>query len=235
MVQGQDDADARRGSHQDYPEDRFDRPTAGGRVGAHRFAARQRYVWQYLVAAAVGFVLLTGLGIIGVQSLGGDRVDHLSDGRPSAPASEEVEAVLDPAATVAVFNGTEIPNLAAGVDGVITANGWGQIVLSDNAAASDVDISAVFYAAPEDEAAAEGLAAELGGLSTYEAPPEYGEYGARLVVLLGADYQGPGIAEAEQMTQEGQSEAPPTEEALPEEGQTPEENTLPEGGEAPVQ
>ena len=35
------------------------------------------------------------------------------------------------------------------------------------------------------------LAKELGGVSTFQGS-DYDEYGARLIVLLGADYAGPG-------------------------------------------
>ena len=76
-------------------------------------------------------------------------------------------------------------------NGAITQNGWGQILFSAPAASSDVKISAVFYSTPEDEAAALGLAKELGGVSTFQSS-DYDEYGARLIVLLGVDYAGPG-------------------------------------------
>lgn len=199
MAQKNEGTSTPRGARQDYPEDRFDRIPRSGRVGAHRITARPRYVWQYLVAALLGFALLTTVGIAIVSGLGnvgkftGDRPATTSNA-PSTP-----DAVLDPTATVAVLNGTEIPNLAAALDQLITQQQWGTILFSGSAAASDVQISAVFYSDPADESAAAGLAAELGGISTYQTE-EYQQYGARLIVLLGADYAGPGLDEAQALT-----------------------------------
>ncbi len=205
MVQKTDDAAARLGTRQEYPEDRFDRIPRSSRVGAHRVTARPRYVWQFLIAALLGFALLTTLGILWVHNIGNaGRLPVIGPTATSAPP-EAPKPELDPEATVAVLNGTETQNLAAALDQIIREEGWGQILFS-GAAASEVQISAVFYADPADASAAEGLAAELGGLSTYVST-DYQDYGARLIVLLGADYAGPGLEEAEQMT-EGSTEPP---------------------------
>lgn len=179
------------------PQDRFDELPKGRRVGAHRIAGRVRRFWRYLVAGIVATAVIVTIGIIGVNSIGGT-----SDPMPNAPQQTQDDRVtpeLDPTATVAVLNGTPTPNLAAGVDQVITANGWGQITFSGDAASREVQISAVFYLAAEDETAAAGLAAELGGVSTYQSS-DYADYGVRLVVLLGADYAGPGEEEAAAIT-----------------------------------
>jgi len=155
---------------------------------------------MYAVAALIGIALLTGVGIIALTTLGSGLGTFTSgDAGTTAPAPEDVQGELDPEATVAVLNGTATPNLQAGVDEVITENGWGSIVFSDAAASRDVEISAVFFSDPADEAAARGLAQQLGGVSTYQSDA-YADYGARLVVLLGADYAGPGFDEAEDIT-----------------------------------
>jgi hypothetical protein len=188
-----------RSSSSSLPRDRFDEPQRTGRVGAHRIAGRARRAWRYVVAGAIATVLLVTAGILWANSIGGGGAnDSLAQG--PAQTQERVKPELDPTATIAVLNGTPTPNLAAGVDQVITANGWGIIAFSDDASQRDVPISAVFYASPEDEIAAAGLAAELGGVSTYQSDG-YGEYGVRLVVLLGADYAGPGQAEAAALTE----------------------------------
>lgn len=185
-----------RGARQDYPEDRFDRVSRSGRVGAHRITPRPRYVWQYLIAGLLGFALLTTVGIAIVSGIG--NAGKFTGDRPASTSSstKAPEAILDPAATVAVLNGTPTPNLAAAVDQIITEQQWGTILFSGSAAASDVQISAVFYSDEADASAAAGLAAKLGGISTYPAD-SYQEYGARLIVLLGADYAGPGLAEVQ--------------------------------------
>lgn len=180
-----------------YPTDRFDAVPRSDRVGAHRLTGRVRRFWRYALVAVIATAVLVTAGIFWVNSIGGSS--GLSTEQRTAPQAEQTKPVLDPEATVAVLNGTEVPNLAAGVDEVITRNSWGQIIFSGEAAAKDVEISAVFYADPADEAAAMALAAELGGVSTYESQ-SYLEYGVRLVVLLGSDYAGPGEEEAAAIT-----------------------------------
>lgn len=188
--------------------DRFDRLPKNPRVGAHRISGRVRRFWRYFLVALIAIALLVTAGIIGVNSIGsgtGSNGASGSNGETAAPQPAQTQPELDPTATVVVLNGTTTPNLAAGVDEVITRNGWGQIMFSDNAVSSDVEISAVFYASEADEAAALGLAAELGGVSIYESQ-NYTEYGARLVVLLGADYAGPGAEEAAAITARADAE-----------------------------
>lgn len=185
-------------SDTDLPRDRFDVPRQAGRVGAHRIAGRARRGWRYVLGGAIATVVLVTAGILWANSIGGGSNDPVAQG-PAQQQEQRVTPELDPTASVAVLNGTPTPNLAAGVDQVITSNGWGVIAFSDDAASRDVQISAVFYAVPEDEAAAAGLAAQLGGVSTYQSDG-YGEYGVRLVVLLGADYGGPGKDEAAAIT-----------------------------------
>lgn len=190
------------GERQRYPEDRFDRAERTGRVGAHRVTARPRYVWQFLIAGLLGFALLTTVGILLVQNIGATGKLPSLDRTPTAVAPAPTVAKLDPEATVAVLNGSQTANLAASLDKIITDEQWGQILFSGSAASQDVQISAVFYSDEADAEAAEGLAAKLGGLSTYTTQ-DYAEYGAKLVVLLGSDYAGPGLEEAAAMTAEG--------------------------------
>ncbi len=187
-------AGAQRG-HDAPVNDRFEHVKHGGRVGVHRLSAKPRAAWQYLVAALVGIVVLTGAGIL-VVNLSGSSVTNWAEqqGAQAEPAAPKVKAAIDPTAQVVVLNGTPKPDLGAVVDGIITSNGWGQILFSDKAATNDVQISAVFYSDPADEAAALGLAKELGGVGTFQ-NSDYDEYGARLTVLLGADYAGPGAGE----------------------------------------
>lgn len=187
LAQSNDGAETQRRS-QDYPEDRFDRIERDGRVGAHRVTAKPRHFWLYIVAGALGVALLTCIGVLVVQSAGGKNpIPSAETTQTTAP--QEI-AELDPTATVAVFNGATDLNLGAGVGGSITAEGWGQVLFTENLAESDVPISAVFYRDAADEAAARGLAEQLGGVSTY-LTEDYAEYGARLIVLVGADYAGP--------------------------------------------
>lgn len=198
----------RRDTRQSHPRDRFDEVPRSGRVGAHRFTARPRYVWQYVVAALLGFALLTTIGILTVHSVGAAGRLPTSSPSEGAATSDAPQPELNPDATVAVLNGTPTPNLATAVDQLITSEEWGQIRFSGSAAESDVAISAVFYSDEADAAAAAGLAAKLGGISTY-ITEDYAAYEVQLVVLIGADYQGPGLEEAQAIT-DAAAEVPST-------------------------
>lgn len=196
----------RRGSRQEYPEDRFDAVARSGRVGAHRVTARPRYTWQYIIAGLLGFALLTTVGVLVAHNVGSSgKLPSLSQGPSAGAATKTPDAELDPEATIAVLNGTPIPNLAAALDGIISSEKWGKVLLSGSASSTDVKISAVFYRDEADAAAAAGLAAELGGLYAYPTT-DYKQYDSRLIVLLGADYAGPGIEEAAAMTAEKANE-----------------------------
>lgn len=189
MADPQLDESARTTTRARPAKDRFDAPYTGRRVGAHRMGLRPRRVWQYLIAAVLGIAVLTTLGVLAVQRIGADVSGIFETGK-AAVQVKRVEPKLDPAATVAVLNGTGTDGMQDTVAKDITKNEWGSIAFTD-VAASDVKISAVFYGAKTDEAAALGLAKELGGVSTYRSS-DYDQYGVRLVVLLGADYAGPG-------------------------------------------
>lgn len=193
MTQSSGDPVVRSSRGQDYPVDRFDRIPRSGRVGAHRVTPRPRRVWQYVLASVLGFLLLTTLGVIGVHSIGSSVLPiGPSPGTNEGSVAPKTTAELDPEATVAVLDGTPNPDLGVRVDEAITREGWGQVVFAGKAITADVAISAIFYRDPADEAAALGLAEQLGGASVYPTE-DYAEYGARLIVLLGADYGGPGL------------------------------------------
>lgn len=199
------------GERQSYPEDRFDRVTRSGRVGAHRVTPRPRYVWQFVIAGLLGFALLTTAGVLLIHNIGSTGKIAGLDATKKAPAVKKTVPKLDPEATVAVLNGSTTENLAAALDAIITKQEWGTILFSGSAATQDVQISAVFYTDAADAEAAAGLAAKLGGLSTYTAT-DYAEYDAKLVVLLGSDYQGPGLEEAAALTKKNAEDAAKKEE-----------------------
>ena len=192
-----------RTSHVTPPKDRFDGLARSGRVGAHRIVGRPRRFWIYTVAALLGFALLTGLGIAMIHVTGAN-LDSLTSEEPApTKAPPKVAPELDPEAGVAVINGTSSPGFGAVVDGLITENGWGKILFSTEGETSDVQNSAIFYANREDEAAALGLAEELGGIAVFQNDGYFQQFGAKLTVLLGADYSGPG---SDQLVPEAEAE-----------------------------
>lgn len=177
-----------------YPKDRFDHVPRSGRTGAHRVSAQPRFVWQYVIATVLGTAILTTVGIIGVTILNSEGKLPAQPSQSQSPSTKPTEeaATVDPEATVVVLDGTSAAgDVAARVDEAITSNKWGTIISSGPANETDVEISAVFYSNPDDAAAARGLAEKLGGLSAYTTA-DYDTYGARLVVLIGQDYAGPG-------------------------------------------
>ncbi|MBL3698889.1 hypothetical protein D3228_04395 [Leucobacter luti] len=164
--------------------------------------ARPRYTWQFLIAGLLGFAVLTGIGVLAVHAAGNAGKLPVTGQSPSSSATAATpDAKLDPDATIAILNGTTTEHLSSAVGTIITDQKWGSVLFWGSASESDVEISAVFYSDPEDAAAAAGLAKELGGLSTYTTT-DYADYAADLVVLLGADYRGPGLDEAAAMTAE---------------------------------
>jgi hypothetical protein len=160
---------------------------------------RSRHVWQYVIASLLGFALLTTVGILLVQSIGNvEKLPIIGDNAGTTATKSPAAAKVDETATVVILNGGDTPNLAAALGDIVTQEQWGQVVFQGSTETPDVKISAVFYRDAADESAAAGLAAKLGGLSAY-ATEDYEEYDARLIVLIGADYAGPGIEEAKKM------------------------------------
>lgn len=182
----------RRAAATEYPLDRFDAVEPGGPVGAHRVTAQQRVTWRFVLGGLIGAALLTTIGIVGVTIAGSAGKLPISPPSGGGQSQAKVQPVLDPEATVAVLDGTAAEGAAAqAVASEIADEKWGVIALAGPAAAADAEISAVFYSHGDDEAAALGLAQKLGGVSTY-LTTEYADSEARLIVLIGQDYAGPG-------------------------------------------
>lgn len=184
---------SRGNASQSYPADRFDDIPRSSRVGAHRVTAQPKTVWLYVFSTLAGAALLTAAGVIGVNYANSrGSLPPLPSQTQQDSSDPQVAAELDPEATVVLLDGTSTDgDLALRLAPIITSENLGVIVAATPAASADVTISAVFYADSADEAAALGLAQELGGISTYTST-DYSEYGAQLVVLLGSDYAGPG-------------------------------------------
>lgn len=183
---------SRRSAPSEYPRDRFDDASNDSRVGAHRVTAQPRVTWHFVLGGLIGAALLTSIGIVGVTIAGSSGKLPILPSSQVAPPAEKVRPELNPEASVAVLDGTPAEGtVAQSVATSITDEQWGTIVLAGPSSTTDVEISAVFYADAADEPAALGLAEKLGGVSTYMTA-EYADGEAQLVVLIGADYAGPG-------------------------------------------
>lgn len=176
------------------PADRFDKATKSGRVGAHRVTPRPRYFWVYFLTGLLGFALLTTLGILWLQSVGSITENPLTQRTQTTEQPPPTQGKLDPEATVIVLDGTPDQEIGSALDKTITKEKWGEIVLSAPASSDDITESYVYFAAPNDEASALGLAKKLGGIPVMQ-NDEFGDFDARLIVLIGSDYDGPGSDE----------------------------------------
>lgn len=170
-----------------YPRDRFDDiPRQPARVGAHRAEQPRMSRGVVLLWAALATVVLTIAGIIGFLMLS-QRAEIL----PEQPQAEPTVApVIDTSYTVLVLNGTGTSGKAEEVAEQVVSAGWADDkVLPSESSATDFPSTTVYYAAPEDEAAARGLADAIGG-ARVEQSDQYGDPDdetRELAVVVGLD------------------------------------------------
>ena len=174
--------------------DRFDSVERIRRVGAHRAVEKTGSTAVWVVTAVLLTLILTAVGVL-IYTLQPSSVTFGSKSDPDKINTPAVVGEVAPDTTVVVLNGTAVPSLAFSVDEIINAEGWGSTLYAGDASEQDVEISAIFYKDPADEALAKGLGEKLGGISTYQ-NPNYSQEGNQLTVLLGKDYKGPGLEEA---------------------------------------
>ncbi len=172
---------------QKFPRDRFDSiPHGIERVGAHRAPARRGSRWVAFGWAALATVVLVALGIGGVILFN----DRLNFGEPTAaPTPEPVvtaEPTVAPDVPVTVLNGTTTTGLAARAAESLAASGI-PVGTTANASASDLTETVVYYAAPELEGAARGVAQAVPEADV-RMSEQFAAIGTPLVLVLGADY-----------------------------------------------
>ncbi|WP_022894328.1 LytR C-terminal domain-containing protein [Agromyces subbeticus] len=173
---------------QKFPRDRFDSiPHGIDRVGAHRAPARRGAAWIAFAWAALATVVLVAVGIAGVMLFN----DRLNFGNPpaSTPSPTPVvtaEPVIAPDIPVLVLNGTATSGLAARAGETLTANG---VPVGSTANADDDTLTetVVYYATPELEGAARGVAQFLPEADV-RLSDQFAATGNQLVVVLGSDY-----------------------------------------------
>lgn len=169
-----------------YPRDRFDDvPRQAARVGAHRAEQPRTPRGVVLLWAALATALLTVAGIIGFLVMS-QRTEMTEP-----PAAEPTVApVVDTTYTILVLNGTSTAGIAEEVAGELVAAGWTEdMVLPSESSATDFPATTVYYASPEEEAAALGVADAIGGART-EQSDQYSTPGTatkELTVVVGLD------------------------------------------------
>ncbi len=119
--------------------------------------------WVVLLWAALATIVLIAVGIFGTLLASG-RIELFPTPAPTAAPTAEVTPVLDTSYQVVILNATPEQGLATQMKDVVVAAGWPDSgVLPSDASADDFAETTVYYLAPEDQAAAAGLADVIGG------------------------------------------------------------------------
>lgn len=148
-----------------FPRDRFDDiPVESGRVGAHRAENPHMRGWVVFLWAVLATIVLIAVGIFGTLLASG-RITLVPAETPIPTPVATVEPVVDTSYAVIVLNATPEEGLATQTKDILVAAGWAEeSVTASGAGVTDFAETTVYYAFPEDEAAARGLAETvLGG------------------------------------------------------------------------
>ena len=174
---------------QKFPRDRFDSiPHGIERVGAHRAPARRGAGWVAFGWAALVTVVLVGVGIGGVI-LFNDRLNFGDTGAVATPtptAAVTAPPTVAPDIPVTVLNGTTTSGLAARAGETLTAAGI-PVGTTANASENDLTETVVYYATPDLEGAARGVAAAIPEADV-RLSEQFAQIGTPLVLVVGSDY-----------------------------------------------
>ena len=177
---------------QTFPRDRYDDvPRDPVRVGAHR-APRPRMRWLIVLLWWVLTVaVLTTAGIFAFLALSNTDTIDLPEPTSTTRQSDAPDPVLYTDYFVLVLNGTSDETAGDTVLEQVLGAGWED----DNAVAlpsdaTDFQTTTVFYVDDEDEAAALGLADELGGVPVTQSSDFDEQSEGGLTVVVGLDRLG---------------------------------------------
>ena len=119
--------------------------------------------WLVLLWAVVATIVLIAIGIFGTLIASG-RIELFPRPTPVVTPQATVEPVVDITYDVVILNATPEEGLATQLKDVLVEAGWPtDNVTAGEAGSQDFPETTVFYLAPEDEAAAAGLAGVIGG------------------------------------------------------------------------
>jgi len=145
--------------------------------------------WVVLLWAVLATIVLIAVGIFGTLLASG-RIELFPTPTPTVPPAATIEPVVDTTYGVVILNATPEDGLATQMKDVVVAAGWPiDNVLASEAGSDDFPETTVYYLAPEDEAAALGLAGVIGGAQVAQsdvyqpANPE----SRQLTVVIGLD------------------------------------------------
>lgn len=182
-----------------FPRDRFDDVADNrARVGAHRAENPHMRGWVVFLWAAVATVVLVVVGIFGTLVASG-RVTLFPTAIPTLAPIATATPVIDTSYAVIVLNATPAAGLATTVKDRIVAAGWSaDAVTAGQAGSQDFPTTTVYYAFPQDEGAARGLADVIGGaqiaqddayqpIDDENTPDEDESEAEQLAVVIGLD------------------------------------------------
>lgn len=154
--------------------------------------------WVVFLWAAVATVVLVAVGIFATLIASG-RVTLFPTPEPEPTPVVTAEPVTDTSYPVIVLNATPVEGLATTVKDELVAAGWSaDTVTAGQAGSQDFPTTTVYYAFPDDEGAARGLAGVIGGADVAQtdryqpvddaATPDEDESQAKqLAVVIGLD------------------------------------------------
>ncbi|WP_314432598.1 LytR C-terminal domain-containing protein [Microbacterium lacticum] len=145
-------------------KDRFDDlPADRGRVGAHRAENPRIRGGLVLLWSVIATVVLVALGVFGTMLATG-RIPLAPSPEPTVSVVSTAEPVIDTSFSVLVLNATPQSGLAAATRDTVIAAGWpADSVIDSDATTDDFPETTIYYAFPQDEGAARGLAQAIGG------------------------------------------------------------------------
>ena len=168
-----------------FEADIFDAlPTHSGRVGAHRAPVKPFRGLKRLGIALAATVLLSGIGIGSIIAVN-NNLFNPADVIPIASPTPTIEPMLDPSVPVTILNGTPTAELATQAADTLTAAGL-TVEATANADTNSIAESAVYFVEPGQEAAARGVAQEL-GINVVNQTDGYALF-SPITVVLGADF-----------------------------------------------
>ena len=170
-----------------YPRDRFDDiPRETGRVGAHRAENPGMSGPAVLLWAIVATIVLVIAGILGFLVLSQQGALPAPENTP-APAATTAP-VVDTSYSVLVLNGTATEGLDDEVAAQLVDAGFPEgAVTPTDSDETDFEKTTVFYASPEDEPAARGVAEAIGATEVVQSDAYQSGDGRQLTVVVGLD------------------------------------------------
>lgn len=143
-----------------------------------------------LIWASVAVVILVAAGIVSSLAVSGRLDVAVPMVTATARSTPTVTPVLDTSYNVLILNATGKAGLATAMKQQLVQAGWAPSSVSPGDAGSVYPTTTVYYARPQDAAAAAGLARLIGGaalVSSRQYQPEDDPQAKQLTIVVGTD------------------------------------------------